>query len=91
VRIGATYARSVRCLHTATRVNLEQLFINRFGRELYKTFFKFCTETQMTLKHETGMCRRFGLRLAVVRSDTRKRRELPAITRDLSYAGEAFT
>jgi hypothetical protein len=49
------------------------------------------SRTQMTLKHETHLCRRFGLKLAVVISDTHKGRELPAITSDLSYAGEAFT
>jgi hypothetical protein len=46
---------------------------------------------QMTLEHETRVCRRFRLKLAVVISDTRKGRERRAITRDLSYAGEAFT
>lgn len=42
-RIGTSYARS--CLLPIRReVNLEDFFINRFGRELYRTFFKSYTE-----------------------------------------------
>ncbi len=42
-RIGTSYARS--CLLPIRReVNLEEFFINRFGRELYRTFFKSYTE-----------------------------------------------
>jgi protoporphyrinogen oxidase len=43
VRIGFSYLRSV--LFPIRKVeNLEQFFINRFGRELYLTFFKSYTE-----------------------------------------------
>jgi protoporphyrinogen oxidase len=43
LKIGASYIRSVlRPIRDA--VNLEQFFINRFGRELYLTFFKSYTE-----------------------------------------------
>ena len=42
-RIGLSYMRSV--LFPEKRpANLEQFFINRFGRELYRTFFKSYTE-----------------------------------------------
>ena len=42
-RIGLSYARSVlRPIHPER--TLEQFFINRFGRELYRTFFKSYTE-----------------------------------------------
>lgn len=42
-RMGASYLRSV--LHPIHPVeNLEQFFINRFGRELYRTFFESYTE-----------------------------------------------
>ena len=43
LRIGASYARSA-LLPYRTERNLEQFFINRFGRELYQTFFKSYTE-----------------------------------------------
>ncbi len=43
VKIGASYARSV-LFPVKNPVNLEQFFINRFGRELYETFFKSYTE-----------------------------------------------
>jgi protoporphyrinogen oxidase len=43
LRIGFSYLRSV--LFPIRKVeNLEQFFINRFGRELYRTFFKSYTE-----------------------------------------------
>jgi len=43
LRIGASYLRSV--VHQIKpEKNLEQFFINRFGRELYLTFFKSYTE-----------------------------------------------
>jgi protoporphyrinogen oxidase len=43
LRIGASYARSV-MFPCKNEQNLEQFFINRFGRELYETFFKSYTE-----------------------------------------------
>lgn len=43
VKIGISYLRSV-LLPIRNVKNLEQFFINRFGRELYKTFFKSYTE-----------------------------------------------
>jgi protoporphyrinogen oxidase len=42
-RIGASYMRSV-LRPISNEQNLEDFFINRFGRELYKTFFKAYTE-----------------------------------------------
>ena len=43
LRIGSSYARSLLCpIRDAT--TLEHFFINRFGRELYHTFFKSYTE-----------------------------------------------
>lgn len=43
LRIGASYLQSV--VHQIKpEKNLEQFFINRFGRELYRTFFKSYTE-----------------------------------------------
>src|SRR5271163_851270 len=38
LRIGCSYAKSA-MFPIKNAVNLEQFFINRFGRELYKTFF----------------------------------------------------
>ncbi len=43
LRIGVSYLRSV-VAPIRPEVNLEQFFINRFGRELYLTFFKSYTE-----------------------------------------------
>jgi protoporphyrinogen oxidase len=43
VRIAASYLWSV-LRPIRPEANLEQLFINRFGRELYRTFFKSYTE-----------------------------------------------
>ena len=43
LRIGASYARSA-LFPYRNEQNLEQFFINRFGRELYETFFKSYTE-----------------------------------------------
>ena len=43
VRIVASYLRSV-LFPIRAEQNLEQFFINRFGRELYRTFFKSYTE-----------------------------------------------
>ncbi|HTK04486.1 MAG TPA: NAD(P)/FAD-dependent oxidoreductase [Candidatus Eisenbacteria bacterium] len=43
VRIGASYLRSM-LFPLKEEKNLEQFFINRFGRELYLTFFKAYTE-----------------------------------------------
>ena len=43
LKIGASYARSAMFPHKNEQ-NLEQFFINRFGRELYETFFKSYTE-----------------------------------------------
>ena len=43
VRIGISYLRSV-FFPIRNETNLEQFFINRFGRELYLTFFKSYTE-----------------------------------------------
>lgn len=42
-RIGASYSKSV-MLPLREEKNLEQFLINRFGRELYHTFFKSYTE-----------------------------------------------
>ncbi len=42
-RIGVSYARAV-CFPIRNEKNLEEFFINRFGRELYLTFFKSYTE-----------------------------------------------
>ena len=42
-RIGLSYLRS-RLLPIRPEKNLEDFFINRFGRELYRTFFKSYTE-----------------------------------------------
>ena len=43
IRIGLSYIRSV-LFPIRNEQNLEQFFINRFGRELYMTFFKSYTE-----------------------------------------------
>src|SRR5258708_7385514 len=43
IRIGISYLRSV-LFPIRNEANLEQFFINRFGRELYLTFFKSYTE-----------------------------------------------
>ncbi len=43
IRIGLSYLRSV-FFPIRDETNLEQFFINRFGRELYLTFFKSYTE-----------------------------------------------
>ncbi len=43
IRIGLSYLRSV-FFPIRNEQNLEQFFINRFGRELYLTFFKSYTE-----------------------------------------------
>ena len=43
IRIGFSYLRSV-FFPIRKETNLEQFFINRFGRELYLTFFKSYTE-----------------------------------------------
>jgi protoporphyrinogen oxidase len=43
VRIGCSYLRSV-LFPIKPVTNLEQFFINRFGRELYRTFFRDYTE-----------------------------------------------
>jgi protoporphyrinogen oxidase len=43
IRIIASYARSV-VFPIRSETNLEHFFINRFGRELYRTFFKAYTE-----------------------------------------------
>ena len=43
LRIGFSYLRSM-LFPQKNVVNLEQFFINRFGRELYLTFFKDYTE-----------------------------------------------
>jgi protoporphyrinogen oxidase len=43
VRIGASYLRAVVRPVTPER-NLEDFFVNRFGRELYRTFFRDYTE-----------------------------------------------
>ncbi len=43
VKIGLSYIRSV-LFPIKPETNLEQFFINRFGRELYMTFFKSYTE-----------------------------------------------
>ncbi len=43
IRIGLSYLRSV-LFPIKNEQNLEQFFINRFGRELYLTFFKSYTE-----------------------------------------------
>ena len=43
LRIGLSYLRSM-LFPEKKIVNLEQFFINRFGRELYLTFFKDYTE-----------------------------------------------
>ena len=43
IRIAADYGRS-RLFPIRPEVNLEQFFINRFGRTLYQTFFKSYTE-----------------------------------------------
>lgn len=43
VRIGASYAR-IRLFPVRQEHSLEDFYINRFGRELYKTFFRDYTE-----------------------------------------------
>lgn len=43
IRIGLSYIRS-RLFPIPDETNLEQFFVNRFGRELYLTFFKSYTE-----------------------------------------------
>jgi protoporphyrinogen oxidase len=43
IRIGLSYLRSL-LFPIRNETNLEQFFINRFGRELYLTFFKSYTE-----------------------------------------------
>ena len=43
MRIGTSYLWSRLC-PIRNETNLEQFFVNRFGRELYKTFFKSYTE-----------------------------------------------
>ena len=43
VRIAMSYLRAV-CFPIRNEKNLEEFFINRFGRELYLTFFKSYTE-----------------------------------------------
>jgi protoporphyrinogen oxidase len=43
IRIGLSYLRSA-VFPQRNATNLEQFFINRFGQELYKTFFKSYTE-----------------------------------------------
>ncbi|HMF78870.1 MAG TPA: NAD(P)/FAD-dependent oxidoreductase [Bryobacteraceae bacterium] len=43
IKIGLSYLRSL-VLPIRNETNLEQFFINRFGRELYLTFFKSYTE-----------------------------------------------
>jgi protoporphyrinogen oxidase len=43
VKIGSSYLRSA-LFPIRPAVNLEEFFINRFGRELYSTFFKAYTE-----------------------------------------------
>jgi protoporphyrinogen oxidase len=43
IRIGLSYLRAV-LFPIRNETNLEQFFINRFGRELYLTFFKSYTE-----------------------------------------------
>lgn len=43
LRIGTSYARSA-AFPNRNEQNLEQFFINRFGRELYETFFRSYTE-----------------------------------------------
>ena len=43
IRIGASYVKSV-VFPIKKEKNLEQFLINRFGKELYKTFFKSYTE-----------------------------------------------
>lgn len=43
IRIGLSYLRSL-LFPIKNETNLEQFFINRFGRELYLTFFKSYTE-----------------------------------------------
>src|SRR5215470_13280050 len=43
IRIGASYLRST-VFPIKPVTNLEEFFINRFGQELYETFFKSYTE-----------------------------------------------
>jgi len=43
IKIGCSYIRSA-VFPVRNEKNLEEFFINRFGRELYKTFFKSYTE-----------------------------------------------
>jgi protoporphyrinogen oxidase len=43
MRIGLSYLKAV-CFPIRDEKNLEQFFINRFGTELYRTFFKSYTE-----------------------------------------------
>jgi protoporphyrinogen oxidase len=43
IKIGASYAKSV-VFPLKNEQNLEQFFINRFGKELYATFFRSYTE-----------------------------------------------
>jgi protoporphyrinogen oxidase len=65
LRIGTSYLRSV-VFPQKTAANLEEFFINRFGRELYLTFFKDYTEKVWgvpcsSISAEWGMQRVKGL------------------------------
>lgn len=42
VKVGCSYLKSL--VHRLPEDNLENLYINRFGRELYKMFFEYYTE-----------------------------------------------
>jgi protoporphyrinogen oxidase len=68
LRIGSSYLRSV-VFPQKTAANLEEFFINRFGRELYLTFFKDYTEKVWgvpcsNISAEWGMQRVKGLSAA---------------------------
>ena len=68
LRIGISYLRSV-VFPQKTATNLEEFFINRFGRELYLTFFKDYTEKVWgvpcsKISAEWGMQRVKGLSVA---------------------------
>lgn len=85
VRIGLSYLRSV-VFPIRPETNLEEFFINRFGRELYRTFFKSYTEKVWgapcrAISAEWGAQRVRGLSITktvlhVLKNAVRRRRDL---------------
>ena len=93
VRIGLSYMRAVLFPIRNVR-NLEQFFINRFGRELYLTFFKSYTEKVwgvpcQEISSEWGEQRIKGLSVAktlahVIKRRLQKRRDIAQKTTETS-------